>query len=86
MGGFVVANQQQASMRDLVSQLRTTGRMPSLQGTTMAKEQVATKDLGNQTPGVARSGPAKSGWTPANRQRNLPREQGKPGPDLGMAR
>jgi hypothetical protein len=86
MGGYVVAHQQQVSMRDLVSQLRQTGQMPSLQGTTMSKQQVTTKDLGNQTPSVARAVPANAGGAPANRQRNLPREQGKPGPDLGMAR
>jgi hypothetical protein len=81
-----MAQQQQTSMRDLVSQLRQTGRLPSIEGATMSKQHVTAKDLGNQTPSVARAVPANAGGAPANRQRNLPREQGKPGPDLGMAR
>jgi hypothetical protein len=78
--------EQQVSMRELVSQLRQTGRLPSVQGATLSKQQVTGKELGTQTPSAARAGPAKSGWSPASRQRNLPREQGKPGPDLGAAR
>jgi hypothetical protein len=79
-----MATPPKPSMRELVTQLRQTGRMPSLQGATLSKTQVAAKDLGNQPPSVARAGPAKSGWTPAHRERNLPRERGKPGPTLGM--
>jgi hypothetical protein len=81
-----MGNERQASMRDLVSQLRQTGQMPSMQGTTMSSRQFSDRELGDKTPSTARAGPAKPGWTPANRQRNLPREQGKPGPDLGRGR
>jgi len=78
-----MATPPKPSMQQIVNQLRQTGRLPSLQGVTVSKQQVAAKDLGNQPPSVARAGIAKSGWTPAHRERNLPREQGKPGPTLG---
>jgi hypothetical protein len=79
-------NERQASLKDLVSQLRQTGQMPSLQGKALSQQHVAAKELGNRTPSAARAGQAKTGWTPTERNRNLPREQGKPGPSLGQAR
>jgi hypothetical protein len=75
--------QHKMSLQEMVSQLRQTGQMPSVQAQSV--EQVAAKDVGKQTPRVT-PGMQKSGWAPPGRERNLPKEQGKPGPDLGMAR
>jgi hypothetical protein len=73
------------SISEMVSQLRQTGNVPSLHGVQMSNERMTGQNLGQQAPSMP-AGMKKSGWSPASRGRSLPREQGKPGPELGMSR
>ena len=76
-------SQRKMSLQEVVAQLRQTGQMPSVQARLV--EQVAAKDIGKHPPRVS-PGMQKSGWSPPARERNQPKEQGRPGPDIGMAR